>query len=206
LISITRKVYCIGRFNIRLVGLESGKPEMFKLNLRDKITFSGTIVLMVGVGLLIFTFVSAYGFLTQSLSILTSADLAQTFGEALAPLISTCIRVMYLGVMGWIGSLLTIRGVTILSQVRQMPAVPAQEPIATKETAREDVTEKAKKVPKIEKTEKPEAETKQPEPKQTEPKPESKPYEPEIIMLPPKTVEPTEEERTQTQPPQSEQK
>lgn len=179
---------------------------MFKLNLRDKITFSGIIVLMVGVGLLIFTFVSAYGFLNQSLLILTSADLAQTFGEALAPLISTCIRVMYLGVMGWIGSLLTIRGVTILSQVRQMPAVPAQEPIATKETARDDVMEKAKKVPKTEKTEKPEAETTQHEPKQTEPKPESKPYEPEIIMLPPKTVEPTEEERTQTQPPQSEQK
>ena len=41
--------------------------------------------------------------------------MAQTFGEALVPLIATCVRVMYLGVMGWIGSLITIRGITILN-------------------------------------------------------------------------------------------
>jgi len=35
---------------------------MPKLNLRDKITFTGIIVLTVGVGLLIFTFVSSYVF------------------------------------------------------------------------------------------------------------------------------------------------
>jgi len=75
-------------------------------NFRDKIGLSGIIVLMIGVALLIFTFISAYGFLTESLSIIASEDLVQTFGEALAPLIATCIRVMYLGVMGWIGSLL----------------------------------------------------------------------------------------------------
>ncbi|PIX31789.1 hypothetical protein COZ60_02655, partial [Candidatus Bathyarchaeota archaeon CG_4_8_14_3_um_filter_42_8] len=73
---------------------------MFK-NFRDKIALSGITVLMIGVALLIGTFVSAYGFLTQSLSIVASEDLVRTFGEALAPLIATCIRIMYLGVMGW---------------------------------------------------------------------------------------------------------
>lgn len=101
---------------------------MFK-NFRDKIALSGITVLMIGVALLIGTFVSAYGFLTQSLSIIASEDLVRTFGEALAPLIATCIRIMYLGVMGWIGSLLTIRGVTVIAHTPQMPTVFPQKPI-----------------------------------------------------------------------------
>ena len=98
---------------------------MFR-TLRDKITLSGTVVLMVGVGLLIFTFASAYGFLTSELSIITSGDLVRTFGDSLAPLIVTSIHIMYLGIMGWIGSILTIRGVTILSQARQTSVVPEE--------------------------------------------------------------------------------
>jgi len=180
---------------------------MFKTNLRDKMTLTGTIVLIVGIGLLVFTFISAYGFLSQDLAILTSADLAQTFGEALAPLISTCIRVMYLGVMGWIGSLLTIRGITIYSQTRQMPIVPAEMKTSLEKTVKEEVKEETKTVPKDKKTEKPASETDETQPKHMEPKsepkvapepevkPKPKPYEPEIIMLPPKKVEQMEEEK-----------
>jgi len=76
---------------------------------------SGTKVLSIGVALLIFTFISAFVFLTENLQILATQNMAQTFGEALVPLIATCVRVMYLGVMGWIGSLITIRGITILN-------------------------------------------------------------------------------------------
>ena len=94
---------------------------------RDKIALSGVTVLMMGVALLVFTFISAYGFLTQSLTIIASEDLVQTFGEALAPLIASCIRIMYLGVMGWIGSLITIRGVTIIAHVPQ-PKASTSEP------------------------------------------------------------------------------
>ena len=101
---------------------------MFK-NYRDKIAVSGITVLGVGVALLIFTFISTYGFLTQSLQIITSQDLVQTFGEALAPLIATCIRVMYLGVMGWIGSLITIRGVTIVTNAPRLESLIPQKPI-----------------------------------------------------------------------------
>jgi hypothetical protein len=136
---------------------------MFK-NFRDKIALSGITVLMIGVALLIGTFVSAYGFLTQSLSIIASEDLVRTFGEALAPLIATCIRIMYLGVMGWIGSLLTIRGVTIIAHTPQMPTVVPQKPIPAQQ----------KPLPQKAKVEKP----------QEEAKPEAKPSEPEFVVIP----------------------
>lgn len=82
---------------------------------KGKIAFSGVAVLAIGVALLVFTFASAFTFLTGNLQVLSSQDLAQTFGDSLAPLIAASIRIMYLGIMGWIGSLITIRGVTIIA-------------------------------------------------------------------------------------------
>lgn len=175
--------------------------------LRDKMTLSGSVVLIVGVALLVFTFVSAYGFLSQSLSIVTSSDLTRTFGDALAPLIATSIHVMYLGVMGWVGSILTIRGVTILSQARQTTVVP--EELAPKTTVEKEQPETKKEEP--EKVQKPEPETKKPEAKPPERKPETtkpeepkpketKPYEPQIIVLNPETIP-----QTQQKPPQPQQ-
>jgi hypothetical protein len=144
-------------------------------NFRDKITISGVTMLAIGAALLIFTFISAYGFLTQSLSIIASGDLAGTFGQALSPLIATCIRVMYLGVMGWVGSLLTIRGVTIIANVPKMETVAPQKPVISEQ----------KPVPQKAKTE-PQKETK-PETK-PEAKPEAKPSEPEFVVIPPEQV------------------
>ena len=161
---------------------------MFK-TLRDKITLSGTVVLMIGVALLVFTFVSAYGFLTQSLSIVASSDLTRTFGDALAPLIATSIHVMYLGVMGWISSILTIRGVTILSQARQTNVVP-EELQKTSEAEKQPSKVKEKEAEKVEKPEVKPPETKPKETKPEEPKPkETKPYEPEIIILNPEPLQ-----------------
>ena len=103
------------------------------INFRDKIAISGVTVLGIGISLLIFTFASAYGFLTDSFQVISTQDLVQSFGEALGPLIAAAIRVMYLGVMGWIGSLITIRGVTIIANTPkaeigavQKPQVPSQ--------------------------------------------------------------------------------
>lgn len=87
--------------------------------MRDKTELSAFAVLFVGVGLLMFTFLNAYLFLTEELSILSTQDLVGVFGEALAPLITASIRIMYLGVMGWIGSILTIRGVQLLTQPKR---------------------------------------------------------------------------------------
>lgn len=84
----------------------------------DKAEISGYATLFIGVALLAFTFVSAYLFLSSNPTITGSPDLVTVFGVALAPLIETCIRIMYLGVMGWIGSVLTIRGVQLITQLK----------------------------------------------------------------------------------------
>jgi len=121
----------------------------------NKAEVSGYVTLFIGVGLLIFTFVSAYLFLTKDPSITGSSDLVTVFGEGLAPLIVTCIRVMYLGVMGWIGSLLTIRGVQLITQLKRevkpevKPIAPAtlETPIPkTTETQKAEKTGKNNKV------------------------------------------------------------
>jgi len=140
---------------------------------------------MIGVALLIFTFISAYGFLTQSLSIIASEDLAHTFGEALAPLIATCIRVMYLGVMGWIGSLLTIRGVTIIAHTPQIPKAVPQKQAVTKPTPQRAKVKRRKEEVKPSRAEKP--------------KEKVKPPEPEVIVIPP-------EQASQPKPPQNRQR
>jgi len=123
-------------------------------SLKEKITFSGMLVLGVGVALLIFTFLSAYGFLTQSLSIASSDDFVQTFSSALAPLIATCIRLMYLGVMGWVGSLLTIRGVTILIHAPKTEVIPV--PAKTVTPQQQKAAKKAVSEPKDEQKKEPE--------------------------------------------------
>jgi hypothetical protein len=173
--------------------IHTGTKNMFK-NFRDKIALSGITVLMIGITLLIFTFVSAYGFLTAGLSINASGDLTQTFGDALAPLIVTCIHIMYLGVMGWVGSLITIRGVTIIAHAPPMPTlVQSQQPTPEAKLQPHPQTQQLPQKPK---TEKPKAE----KPMEEKPKEEVKVPEPEIIVLPPEQVAqtpPTPEQKPQ---------
>lgn len=95
----------------------------------ERTELAGLVVLFVGVILLAFTFFSAFGFLSGSISILASSDLTQLFGNAMGPLIEAIIRILYLGIMGWIGSILTIRGVQLLK--REKEAAPQQVQIRT---------------------------------------------------------------------------
>jgi hypothetical protein len=138
---------------------------MFK-DLRDKIAFSGITVLGIGVALLVVTFFSAYAFLTADLSLISTQDLVQTFGNALGPLVAAAIKVMYLGVMGWISSLITIRGVTIMTHAPK-PQVETAEPSQT--VLQKTMPKAQKKKTKREKNTKPEAMQ----------------SEPEIIVIPP---------------------
>jgi len=100
----------------------------------DKKEISGLIVLFVGVILLAFTFFSAYGFLVGKLSILASADLTELFGRALAPLIEAIIRILYLGVMGWVGSILTIRAIQMLKLEKEPTQTQPQVKPETKQS------------------------------------------------------------------------
>jgi len=135
-----------------------------KIGKIDKVELSGLIVLFIGVILLAFTFISAYSFLAGELSILGTQDILQAFGEALAPLIEAVIRILYLGIMGWVGSILTIRAIQLLKKERTEAAPPQQQSVKTenkqmtkqepKPEAKEAKTE-AEKPTKVEETEAP---------------------------------------------------
>ena len=94
----------------------------------DKTEVSRFAILLVGVILLVFVFFNAYLFLQKDLSVIYTSGLEDLFGEALGPLIEACIRVMYLGIMGWIGSIVTIRGVQLLTSPKP-ETVPKVEPV-----------------------------------------------------------------------------
>ena len=156
-----------------------------------KTEISGLVILFIGVALLIFTFLNAYWFLAQEIGLIATGDLVKAFGEALAPLIATCIRIMYLGIMGWIGSLLTLRGISLLKQKESTPQVkvekkPQQKPIIVTSTKK---TEKVEEAPKKEASTKPqETETKLAIP------PPQEPSEPPKSIEQPKPVEEKKEE------------
>lgn len=114
----------------------------------EKIEVSGYTVLFAGVTLLAFTFINAYMFLQGILSISVSGGLMEVFGEALAPLIETCIRAIYLGIMGWIGSIVTRRGVQILVTPRE---VAPEAELKVKPEAEEIKREVEEIKPKVEK-------------------------------------------------------
>jgi len=92
----------------------------------ERVEISGLIVLFIGVVLLAATFYSAYLFLVADVTILTSVDIAELFGNALAPLIKAIIHILYLGIMGWIGSILTIRAVQLLKKEKEATGIPPQ--------------------------------------------------------------------------------
>jgi len=92
----------------------------------ERVEISGLIVLFIGVVLLAATFYSAYLFLVADVTILTSVDIAELFGNALAPLIKAIIHILYLGIMGWIGSILTIRAVQLLKKEKETTVIQPQ--------------------------------------------------------------------------------
>jgi hypothetical protein len=87
---------------------------------QDKPLILAYVILFTGICLLAFTFINAYLFLINNPSITVSPDLVDVFGSALAPLIEASIRIMYLGVMGWIGTGLLSRGVQLVIQLRHL--------------------------------------------------------------------------------------
>ena len=84
------------------------------MKIKNRITLIGTVVLGVGVGLLIFTFVTAYMFLTSDVTTLNAGDLGEALAASIIPLLVLCSRLMYLGVMGWVGSIISSRGIQLL--------------------------------------------------------------------------------------------
>lgn len=169
-----------------------------------KIEVSGLIILFIGVALLIFTFLNAYWFLTQDIGLIATSDLVKAFGEALAPLIATCIRIMYLGIMGWVGSLLTLRGISLLKQ-EAAPQIKVEKKSQQKQMTTPPV-KKTEEKEKVQRTETPEKST----PKETEIKPETSQSPSQESSAPTSTEqtklveEKREEESAETTTPQQE--
>ena len=87
--------------------------------MKDNAIIIAYAILFTGIALLAITFISATIFLVSSPSI-TSSDIINTFGDSLAPLIEASIRIMFLGVMGWIGAILIARGVQLVTQLKRL--------------------------------------------------------------------------------------
>lgn len=180
-----------------------------KLGRVDKIEFSGITVLVIGVVLLAFTFLNAYWFLQEPLSILGAAEFTQVFGEALAPLIVTCVRIMYMGIMGWIGSLLTLRGIALLTRPRIMQESQAAkiEPKKMEIKPQKIVKETKKPEPSAKPAPEQKPEAKEPEkprePSVEQPKEETpqQPQQPEVVVIPP-SPEPVQAPTPQENPSQ----
>ncbi len=103
----------------------------------DSARAAGVALLAVGIGLLLFTFYCAYQeyLAAPTISIPAGSDPWVIFTEVLRYLIEPCIKVMFLGVMGWAGVVLTSRGVQLLRalpppRVKAPPTVPPPPPTA----------------------------------------------------------------------------
>ena len=79
---------------------------------------SGIAILLTGNALLSVTFIIACIHLQGNINVLPVPSLMASFGEALSPLVEAAIRLLYLGIMGWIASTVTAKGITMLLQAK----------------------------------------------------------------------------------------
>lgn len=93
-------------------------------SIRNKDAFYA-VVLVFGLVLLGFTFVQAYLFLLVNVQI-TGSEFTDVFSSSMKALITACIKIIYLGVMVWVGALVTARGVTLLRHPK-IEAKPKEE-------------------------------------------------------------------------------
>ena len=76
------------------------------------------MILLTGIGLLLTTFVIACIHLYGQINVFPLTSILVAFGEILSPLLEAGIRVLYLGLMGWISLTVTSRGITLLLSAR----------------------------------------------------------------------------------------
>lgn len=85
------------------------------------------ILICVGVILLIVTFVMAYIMLVAVAKITTSSDLSRALGEILGPIVEAVVKAVFLGIMGWIGSIATMRGIQLYRESKPTVQVKTEE-------------------------------------------------------------------------------
>ena len=75
---------------------------------------SGLGILIIGITLLLFTFIISCAHLYGKIDVSPSPSLLASFGEALSPLIQGAIRFLYLGLMVWMASVVTKKGLILV--------------------------------------------------------------------------------------------
>jgi hypothetical protein len=81
---------------------------------------SGITIILVGVALLSVTFFIACVHLQEGVNFLPVPSFATSLGEGLSPLIEAVIRALYLGLMGWIASTVTAKGIKVILTARKI--------------------------------------------------------------------------------------
>jgi len=88
----------------------------------------GIGLLAIGICLLLFTFWCGYvEYLSVAHVEITSTDPWETFTKALGYFVEPCIKVMFLGIMGWVGVVLVSKGI----QLMRRPPAPRPRPYAS---------------------------------------------------------------------------
>jgi len=90
------------------------------------------ILIAVGLILLVITFIMAYLKLESVVGIITSGNIAEALGKIFGPIVEAVIKIMFLGIMGWIGSIATMRGIQLYKEAKikmaPAPSKPQQPP------------------------------------------------------------------------------
>jgi len=79
----------------------------------------GLALLAVGLVLLVFTFYTAYTVFTHYRDAMVTNDL----GTSMGTLLFAAIQALFLGLMGWVGSILMIRGIDMIKVDRGVGVV-----------------------------------------------------------------------------------
>ena len=74
----------------------------------------GYVVLGVGIALIVVSFAYALLSMLNQPLIPSSSNVAEAIGLAIAPLMNACIKVLFLGVMIWAGSIVSARGISLI--------------------------------------------------------------------------------------------
>jgi hypothetical protein len=83
------------------------------------------ILIAVGLILLVITFIMAYLKLESVVGIITSGNIAEALGQIFGPIVEAVIKIMFLGIMGWVGSITTMRGIQLYKEAKIKVAPPA---------------------------------------------------------------------------------
>ncbi|MEM3770137.1 MAG: hypothetical protein QXG76_02995 [Candidatus Bathyarchaeia archaeon] len=86
------------------------------------------ILIAVGLLLLVITFIMAYLKLESVARIITSTNISEALGQIFGPIVEAVIKIMFLGIMGWTGSITTMRGIQLYKEVKAKPISPPSPP------------------------------------------------------------------------------